>query len=614
MKLRPEIYSFFTTKQITPTGWLKKQLEIQAAGLSGNLDRVWPDISDSRWIGGSHDGWERVPYWLDGFVPLAYLLKNDDMIARAQKYINAIIENQCEDGWLCPCNHEERAGYDMWALFLICKVLTVYHDCSGDERIEGVIYSALKNLSSHIKEHPLFSWAHSRWFECLISIFWLYRRCEEDWLLELAAELERQGLSYVELFDNWQDEEPRREWTHRTHVVNLSMALKSDALASAVNEKRDPDHFAEMMLSKLQKYHGTAYGHFTGDECLAGNSPIQGSELCGVAEAMYSYEQLFSITGNVKWADRLEMLAYNALPATISTDMWTHQYDQMTNQIKCCDMGDKIIFMTNGRYANMFGLEPNFGCCTANFNQAWPKFTLSTFYKYDGGIISASLAPSTVTTEINGNTVICSLDTDYPFRNLLKYTVKVDNPTEFELSIRIPAFVSSAKIDGICVKVGEIAKIKRLWKGTQTVEVELKLDITFDQRPHDMYVLRRGSLIYSVKIEEEWNRLEYTDNGVTRKYPYCDYEIIPKSKWNYAFAADDFQINENNFDHPFSAENPPLSIDASMYEINWGENNEFPNVCPAIPAERKPLGKAVKIKLIPYGCTNLRMTEIPKLF
>lgn len=67
-------YNFYTTNEIKPFGWFKRQLEIQAEGLSGNLDKMWPDIADSAWIGGTREGWERVPYWLDGFIPLAFLL------------------------------------------------------------------------------------------------------------------------------------------------------------------------------------------------------------------------------------------------------------------------------------------------------------------------------------------------------------------------------------------------------------------------------------------------------------------------------------------------------------------------------------------------------------
>ena len=76
------------------------------------------------------------------------------------------------------------------------------------------------------------------------------------------------------------------------------------------------------------------------------------------------------------WAERLEKLAFNALPAALSDDMWSHQYDQMTNQIACYRQPGKPIYGTNFADANMFGLEPNFGCCTSNFNQGWPKLTM----------------------------------------------------------------------------------------------------------------------------------------------------------------------------------------------------------------------------------------------
>ncbi len=69
-------WNFYTTKEIQPKGWIKRQLEIQANGLSGNLDKMWRDVKDSAWIGGDAEGWERVPYWLDGFIPVG-VTKNE---------------------------------------------------------------------------------------------------------------------------------------------------------------------------------------------------------------------------------------------------------------------------------------------------------------------------------------------------------------------------------------------------------------------------------------------------------------------------------------------------------------------------------------------------------
>ena len=120
-------WNFYTSNELKPEGWLHRQLEIQAEGLGGNLHKIWPDIRDSRWIGGNREGWERVPYWLDGFVPLAYLLENVDFISTAKKYIDAVISAQEEDGWLCPCDKEKRKYYDTWALLLIGKTLRVYY-------------------------------------------------------------------------------------------------------------------------------------------------------------------------------------------------------------------------------------------------------------------------------------------------------------------------------------------------------------------------------------------------------------------------------------------------------------------------------------------------------
>jgi hypothetical protein len=168
-------WDFYTSKELKPTGWIKRQLEIQAEGLSGNLDKVWRDIRDSAWIGGDADGWERVPYWLDGFIPLAYLLENEDMIARANKYIESILAFQKPSGWICPCNDDFIPQYDTWALLLLTKVLVVYYDCSGDERIPEVIYRALKNYYELLSEKKIvvFNWAAARWYEGFIALNFL---------------------------------------------------------------------------------------------------------------------------------------------------------------------------------------------------------------------------------------------------------------------------------------------------------------------------------------------------------------------------------------------------------------------------------------------------------
>ncbi len=602
----------YTVNEVTPQGWLKRQLEIQAEGLSGNLDKIWPDIRDSRWIGGEKEGWERVPYWLDGFIPLAYLVNNEDMKLRAKKYIDAILERQQPDGWICPCEKDERPRYDVWAAFLICKVLVVYHDCTQDERIEGAVYAALKNLHLHMEGNTLFGWALSRWFECLIPLFWLYERRPEKWMLDLAFALQEQGLDYKKLFKYWRFQEPAEHgrWSFMTHVVNIAMALKSEALMSRVTEE-DESPFAKEALHLLQKDHGMATGHFTGDECLSGNSPTQGSELCSVVEAMYSYEHLLSLTNDTHWGDMLEKLAYNALPATTSPDMWTHQYDQMTNQVECSYLPEEhIIFRTNSNESHLFGLEPNFGCCTANFNQGWPKFALSVFMKTEQGIAITAIAPAILTTNIYGVAVSCEIETSYPFRDEYKVIVKTEKPVDFTLELRIPGFAAKAKVDGKEVVVGENYKTKKTWSD-QTVCVSLDFETEVTNRPNDLVCINRGPLLYSIKIDEKRVKHEFVKNDVERKFPYCDYEIFAESNWNYGLNDEKFELHLGEIgDYPFAADMAPVWFTTSMCEVDW--KMEY-GVCKITPESNIPISEPKQVKLIPYGCTNLRLTEFPKL-
>ncbi|MBD9008877.1 MAG: hypothetical protein EGR16_00835 [Clostridiales bacterium] len=599
-------YDFFTTNEIKPTGWLKEQLLLQAKGLNGNLDKIWPDVKDSGWIGGERDGWERVPYWLDGFIPLAYLLENEDMIARAKKYIDAIIEAQDSDGWICPCTKSQRENYDTWAVLLILKVLTVYADCSGDDRVQNVVELCLKNFDKHLDYFTLRNWGAARWFEGLIAILWLYERTNEEWLLNLARKLKALGFDWKEIFESGYVDSCTEGWDFYSHVVNIAMMLKSEALMSLISDG-DPESFAKEALEYLMTKHGMATGHFTGDETLSGCLPIKGSELCGVVEAMYSYEWLFAITGNTEWLDWLEKLAFNALPATISPDMWSHQYVQMTNQVAAFPMS-KPPFRTNNYVAHTFGLEPNFGCCTANFGQGWPKFALTSFMKTENGIASCAITPASIKTEINNVDVYCESETQYPFRDTVTYKITTSAPVTFTMSIRIPSFADSAEINGENVETGGFVNITKEWSGTETINVKLHFSPSIIQRPDDMVCVWRGPLLYSIAIDEKWERVEYICGGVERKFPYCDYYIYPTSKWNYALADDTFEVKENDVVSGFGGDEPPVEMTAKMFEVEW----EFANgYCSPKPKSLKPISTIQNVQLIPYGCTNLRMTEIP---
>ncbi|MBQ1205829.1 MAG: glycoside hydrolase family 127 protein, partial [Clostridia bacterium] len=346
-------------------------------------------------------------------------------------------------------------------------------------------------------------------------------------------------------------------------------------------------------------------GMFTGDEVLSGISPIQGAELCSVVELMYAFEHLYAYTGDKKWAERLELLAFNAFPATLSDDMWAHQYDQMSNQIACQRFLGKPIFRTNVFDSHLFGLEPNYGCCTANFNQGWPKLILSSFMHNGNDVISAIPIPSVL--DYDG--IRIELSTNYPFENSFKYTVSTDK--DFNLTVRVPSFAKDLTVDGKAVEAGDL---KFTFKANEHKEINISFTSTpyIEKRPLGLNVAKCGSLLFALPIKYEKNMLEYERNGIERKFPYCDYEYIPKESWNYGFASDELKIEQRSVsDIPFSSENPPITLKATVCEIDWGFEDGYDTVCAKVPNSTVATSSPKEIDLYPYGCAKLRMTELP---
>ena len=608
--------------EVTPSGWLKEQLKIQASGLSGILYDVWDSVgSYNGWLGGTGDNWERAPYFLDGILPLAYYLKDKKLWEIAQKYIDCILDSQDEEGNFGPQDTKD----DWWSRMVALRVLVQYYEITKEERVLDFMHRYYHFQQKKLPENPLTEWGKARCADLLYCIKWLYERQPQVYLLELANVIVKQGDKWNELFERFPFVYPTEyyyDWGimenytrnellklmrfHHTHIVNVTMALKYPAMTTWLKENNDEKVLEEAMKT-LNKYHGVATGMINGDEHLAGNSPSRGTELCAVVEYMFSLHLILEVFGKPEYADLLERLTYNAFPAMFSEDYMGHQYLQQVNQIKATN--EKRIWYNNLNDSNTYGLEPNFGCCTANMHQGWPKFVRSLWYKDGGGIVSTVFAPNELHTRLNGEELWVEERTEYPSKLEVQYHIYKAPTMPFTFRIRIPKWCRSYILtsDGMEIqhsREGGYIKLCQRFREGQTIVIRFEAEVEFSKWYHDSIAVERGPFIFVLDMSEKWKEYKVRDS-------VSDYEVISDTPWNYALIRNQTpHVEEKDTEMPFRKEEPPVIMTMKARRVKeWKEEKGSAGDIPQSPVSTN-LSEEI-IRLVPFGCTHLRIGQFP---
>ncbi|MDB5242601.1 MAG: hypothetical protein JWP57_3226, partial [Spirosoma sp.] len=586
---RTNPYSELPLGAIKPQGWLKEMLIRQKNGATGRLDELYPRVMNNRngWLGGDGDQWERGPYWIDGLLPLAYILDDQGLIAKTKPWVEWALASQQPDGYFGPSKDygpepgiQRNNSRDWWPKMVMLKILKQYYSATGDKRVIKLMTNYFKYQLKELPRNPLDHWtfwARYRGGDNLMVVYWLYNITGDKFLLELGDLLHKQTFDYTDAFLHTD----LLTKPGSIHCVNLAQGIKEPIIYYQHHPDKKYLDATKKGLADIQKYNGMAHGLYGGDEALHGNNPTQGSELCSAVEMMFSLESMLAITGDIAYADQLEKVAFNALPAQISDDFMTRQYFQQANQVMATRHTRNFDVNHSGTDL-CFGLLSGYPCCTSNMHQGWPKFVQNLWYttgtpgRPDQGLAALVYSPCEVKTKVGrGTAVSIKEETGYPFEETIKFTVNVDpgvKSVTFPFHLRIPQWCKkgSVKINGKVWKEApsnELVKIIRDWKSGDQVELALPMHIFKNNWYENSMSVERGPITYALKIGEEVkpfkNEKDPIDYGATYN------EVLPTTPWNYALIQVPDSLLEDQYtlekkgpvsDFPWTPEQAPLLI------------------------------------------------------
>lgn len=603
---------------IRPKGWLREQLKLMADGMTGHLPELskWCQFDVSAWAspdGQGEYGWEELPYWLKGFGDLGYVLGNERIIEEARKWIQATLASQESDGYFGP--RDNKVNNDLWPNMVMLNVLQSFYEATGDERVLPFMSKYFRWQLNQPKEQLLpGSWQKIRGGDNLQSIYWLYNHTGESWVLDLAQIIHERTADWTGDVASW-------------HVVNICQGFREPA--QFYQQSLDPHHLraTERNYETVMATYGQVPGGMFGadENCREGyTGPRQAAETCGMVEFMLSNEMLLKITGNPLYADRCEEIAFNSFPASMPPDLKGLHYLTAPNMIQL-DKENKSPMLQNS--GNMLAYDPwRYRCCQHNVSHGWPYYAEHLWMATQGNGLAAVLyEASEVEAKVgDGTTVRIVEETDYPFDEVINFTLSTDKPVQFPLHLRIPRWCDGAKIYvneqviDLSPNPLEYAIIDRTWENGDRVRMELPMQIkaTVWEKNKNAVSISRGPLTYSLKIGEKWIRY-----GGTDKWPA--YEVYPMTSWNYGLSIDSdnpsasFEVVKQDLplpDQPFTVDEAPIQLIGRGKRIpQWQqEENGLVGSLPESPVQSKEPEET--ITLIPMGCARLRVSAFPTVY
>ena len=625
-----QLVSKYYVGQITgvqPYGWLQIMMQRQHDGLTGHPEALSYPYNTCLWAGEisrpdetyGENWWryEQTAYYTDGLLRLGYELGDDVMVAKAMEGIDYTLENPDENGVL---GNSTLKGIT-WPMSVFFRVLQAKYEHDGDERIPTELERHYLNFTVDDLAGGIVG---GRNIMSIEGILWTYGKTGNPALLKLAEDAWAVQDKFAVDETAITSQEP-----FYMHSVTFCEMLKLPLLLYAYTGK---EHYLELAMTAIRKIEQESLlpdGVPTSAEFLLGNDVDVSHETCDIIDFTWTLSHYLMVTGQAEWADKIETAIYNAGLGAITKDFKSLQYFSSPNQFIATGMSNHNIYK-HGSTWMAYRPTHETECCSGNVNRMLPNFLGRMWLRDDdGGAVAALYGPSRVTYQTDKGNLTITCETNYPFDEKLMFTVSGAEGASIPLTLRIPTWCNDAtlSINGVAVnlalKAGSFVRLSDSVKNGDVVTLNLPMTVEQKNLEGQGVYFQRGPLLFSYAIPQQVTEdTEEYENMHGKKPDNPDFKcwnITPTGAFNYAYASDGKPIEvfrpaieEIGGTIPFDLNYTNVKLRIPVKQIEW--NLEEERYTPAMPEQGhlKLLSSETQyIDLVPYGCTELRLTVFP---
>jgi DUF1680 family protein len=230
---------------------------------------------------------------------------------------------------------------------------------------------------------------------------------------------------------------------------------------------------------------------FTSDYDLPNESAY--AETCAAIGLVYWAHRMLQVDCNRRYTDILELALYNAVLSGVSLDGTHFFYDNP--------------LASNGDHHRVeWFVCP---CCPPNLARLFASLGEYLYAQSDDELVVHLYMQGEGQFEIGGQAVALRQTTNYPWDGSVKIQLELNEPAEFGLRLRIPAWCTAPRlsVNGEAVDLAAITEqgyacVRRTWSSSDTIELELPMLVERVYANPNVkadvgsVALRRGPLVY----------------------------------------------------------------------------------------------------------------------